>query len=238
MSNRQLIFIIIGLLAGSITYIALENIFYALGILAVYILVGLFVLLPIIKNHSTKVRKYHECYHFINNFVIALSIKKSISGSLESTINSMPNEFIDIYSGLESMSDKEKLDYLSTYFPFHVYHLFLQIINLWEENGGDIIRMSKYLIAETRYNEEYITKTETMSNHKYVEIAILWAFCAVIVVVLRFSLKDFYDKIKTQLIYVVAVILLFLFILFSIYLLIRKATDLKLKGYSENEKES
>ena len=96
MSNRQLIFIIIGLLAGSITYIALENIFYALGILAVYILVGLFVLSPILKNHSTKVRKYHECYHFINNFVIALSIKKSISGSLESTVNSMPNEFIDI----------------------------------------------------------------------------------------------------------------------------------------------
>lgn len=237
MNNRYLLFIVIGLLAGTVTYIALDNYFYAIGVLLVYALVGVFVLNPILKKHSTKVKKYHECYHFINNFVIALSIKKSIAGSLESTVNSMPNDFIDIYNGLESMNDKEKLDYLSTYFPFYVYHLFLQIVNLWEENGGDIIRMSKYLIAETRYNEEYISKCESMSSHKYVEIGVLWGFCALIVVVLRFSLKEFYDKIKTQILYIVAILILFAFILFTIYLLIQKATNLKIKGYSDNEKE-
>ena len=136
------------------------------------------------------------------------------------------------------MSDDEKLKYLSTYFSFYVYQLFLQIVELWEENGGDIIRMSKYLISEVRSNEEYITKTESMSNSKYVEIGILWGFCALIVVILRFSLKEFYDRIKVQILYIAAILGLFLFILFSIYLLIRKATDLKLKGYSENEKES
>ena len=237
MNNRYLLFTIVGLLAGVITYIALDNYFYALGVLAVYILVGVVILSPMLKKHSVKVRKFHECYHFINNFVIALSIKKSISGSLESTVNSMPSEFIDIYEGLESMSDREKLDYLGTYFQFYVYHLFLQIVDLWEENGGDIIRMSKYLIAETRFNEEYISKIETMSAHKYVEIGVLWGFCALIVVVLRFSLKEFYDKIKNQLIYVIAILVLFAFILFSIYLLIHKATSLKLKGYTENEKD-
>ncbi len=237
-NNRILLFIVIGLVAATTTYISLDNVFYAIGVLAVYILTGIFVFNPILNKHSIKVRKYHECYHFINNFVIALSIKKSISGSLESTVNSMPSEFVDIYSGLESMNDKEKLNYLQTYFPFHVFHLFLQIVDLWEENGGDILRMSKYLIAETRYNEEYITKAESMSTHKYVEIGILWAFCALIVVILRFSLKEFYDKIKTQTLFIIAILVLFVFILFTIYLLIMKATNLSLKGYYDNEKES
>lgn len=238
MNNRYILFSIIGLIAGVVTYISLDNVFYAIGVLSLYVIVGILVFSPMLQRHSIKVRKYHECYHFINNFVIALSIKKSISGSLESTVNSMPTEFIDIYSGLEAMSDKEKLNYLQTYFPFHVYNLFLQIVSLWEENGGDIIRMSKYLIAETRYNEEYITKTETMSNSKYIEISVLWAFCALIVIVLRFSLKEFYDKIKIQIFYIIAIITLFVFILFTIYLLIKKGTSLSIKGYYENEKKS
>ena len=236
MNNKYILFTLLGIIAGAITYLALDNIFIALGIIVIYLIIGILIFVPSLKRHDIKVRKFHECYHFINNFIIALSIKKSIKGSLESTVASMPTEFIDIYGGLENMSDDDRLHYLTSYFPFYVYRLFLQIISVWEEEGGDILQMSKYLITETRNNEEYISRSDTMSRHKYVEISILWGFCAAIVIVLRFALKDFYVYIKEQLIFVISVVGLMLFILFSIYLLIQKGTKLHIKGVSEDEK--
>ena len=237
MNRRLVIFLIISFLAGAITYLSLDNLYLALGVMAVYIIAGITLFTPSLEKYDIKVRKFHECYHFINNFVIALSIKKSIKGAIESAVNSMPLDFIELFEGLENMNDDDKLQYFSSHFPFYVYRLFLQIIFLWEEDGGDILQMSKYLISEVRSVEEYITKADNLSRHKYVEIAILWGFCALIVVVLRFSLKEFYDKIKTQILFIVAILVLFAFILFTIYLIIQKATNLKIKGYQENEKE-
>ena len=237
MSNRLFVFLFISLFAGIIAYIALDNVFIALGVLVIYLLVCLAILSPIMKRHGIKIRKFHECYHFINNFIISLSIKKSIPGSLETTVSSMPNEFIDLYNGLENMSEREKLNYLSTYFPFYVFNLFLQIVSIWEEEGGDILAMSKYLISEIRSNEEYINKAESMSSHKYVEIGVLWAFCMAIIVILRFTLKDFYSHIKTQMLYIISIVGVLLFVLLTVFLLVQKGTSLAIKGYSENEKD-
>ena len=236
MNRRLIIFLIISFLAGAITYLSLDNLYLALGVMAVYIIAGITLFTPSLEKYDIKVRKFHECYHFINNFVIALSIKKSIKGAIESAVNSMPLDFIELFEGLENMNDDDKLQYFSSYFPFYVYRLFLQIIFLWEEDGGDILQMSKYLISEVRSIEEYITKADNLSRHKYVEIAILWGFCAVIVIVLRFALKDFYSLIKEQILFNIAILLLMLFILASIYLLIKRGTHLSIKGGDENEK--
>lgn len=235
MGNKLFTFLVVSLIVGVITYIALDNIMIAAIVLATYVLASMFIFVPMLNKHSIKVKRYHECYHFINNFVIALSIKKSIGGSLETTVNSMPNEFIELYESLENMTDKEKLNYLSSYFYFYVYQLFLQIINLWEEQGGDILQMSKYLIGEVRNNEEYITKSDAMAAHKYVEISILWGFSLLIIVILRFSLKDFYQSIKGKALFVVSICLTMFFVLMTIYLLTSKGTNLKLKG-NGNEK--
>lgn len=231
------IFIIISLVVAVISFIVLENIFISVGILLAYLLISLILLIPTLRKYDTKITKYHECYHFINNLIISLSIKKSILGALQTTVNSMPSEFVDMFNSIEKMSEIEKLEYLSTYFYFYDYQLFLQIISLWEEQGGDIIAMSKYLTGEIRNNEEYITKCETLSKRKYVEIGVLWLLSLSILVFLRFALKDFYNKIKGQLLFIVSISIIMLFILFSIYLLIKKGTLLAIKGYQNNEKD-
>ena len=148
----------------------------------------------------------------------------------------MPQEFVEQYNAIEQTSDKERLDYLSTYFSFYDYQLFLKVIFLWEEQGGDIIEMSKYLTGEIRNNEEYISKCETLTKRKYFEIGTLWLLALAILVFLRFALKDFYTKIKHQTLFIVSVSLIILFILFSIYLLIKKGTLLAIRGYQNNEK--
>ena len=119
---------------------------------------------------------------------------------------------------------------------FRWYQLFLQILAVWQDEGGDIIAMSKYLTSEIRNNEEYLSKCETLTKRKYFEIGVLWMLCLAILIFLRFALKDFYTKIKGQLVFIISITLLAIFILFSIYLLVRKATSVAIKGDNKNEK--
>ena len=234
--NRYLIFSLISIGIAVIVYIALDSLLYSLPVFIIYLLVAFLLLIPKLKKHSFRVMRFHECYHFINNFIIALSIKKSISGAMESTVSTMPSEFIEVYDSIENQSEMDKLNYLSDYFGFDVYLLFLQIIELWQDEGGDILAYSKHLISESQYNEEYISKVEANSKKKVFELVTLWAFCLVILVFLRFSLQDFYQHIKGQIFFIVSILIFSLFVLFSIFLLVVRMTKIDLKGKLAYEK--
>lgn len=231
------IFIAITLIMGGISYLTTENIFLTVGVVLLYGLVSYFLFVPQFVKFDKVVERFHECYHFINNFIISLSIKKSVSLALENVILSMNQDFQTTFAALQDMHDDEKLKYLSTnYFPFHVYQLFLQIVELYQEEGGDILEMSKFLLQELRFSEEYTSTSKTMGKNKYIEIAILWLMCVGILIFTRFTLKDFYAYLKNQIFFIVAIGIFMLFVLFSIYVLIYRATNIKLKGYNDHEK--
>lgn len=238
MKKYASIFIFISLLVAVVAYISMENIFIAVGILAFSLILSFLLIIPLIKKSAITRQKFQECYHFINNFIISLSIKKSVAGAIETTVGSMPSEFVDLFNSLENMSENEKLSYLSSYFEFHDYQLFLQIVFLWEEQGGDIFKMSKYLMSDIRNNEEYLTTTASLAKRKYVEVGVLWALTFAIIIFLRFSLKDFYDKVKGQLLFLIAITAIIAFSLVSIYLLIRSGTSNHLKGNVIHEKDA
>lgn len=236
MNSKFVLFLLLSLVCGVISYISLSNIIVSLGIIATYLLASILLINPLLKQYEIKSKRYHENYHFINNFIIALSIKKSIKGALESILGSMPSEFNEMVEGIENMNDHEKINYLSTYFTFHSYRLFLQIIDFWEEEGGDILNMSKFLLDDIRHEEEYISKSSTLFTRKVGELISMWGICLLILVVLRFSLKEFYLNIQSQPLFMIAICILFAFLLFTIYLLIYKGTSLKIKGVRKNEK--
>ena len=149
----------------------------------------------------------------------------------------MNEDFRNMLYNLSELSEAEKVRYLNTtYFPFHVYRLFIEIIDIYEEEGGDILNMSKYLLQECRLNEEYINVTASYTHKKYLDFAVLWAISLAILVLLRFTLTQFYVYIKNQIFFIAGLAVLAIFIAFSIYLLISKGTHIDIKGYNEHEK--
>ena len=236
-SKLFIIFFIISLVMAGASYLATDNYIMLGAVFIVYISLSLLFYIPRIVNFESQCQRFHECYHFISNFIISLSIKKSINASLENVALSMGKDFQEMMGKLDNMMEKDKIKYLAgSYFPFHVYKLFLQVIDLYEEEGGDILEMSKYLLQEARNSEEYITTCRSLATHKYIEISWLWAATVLIIVLLRFTLKDFYASIKEQLFFLIALAVIFLFIAFSIFVLIKRGTETKLKGYEHHEK--
>ena len=231
------IFIFASLIIAVVFYLASDNYFIAIGVFIVYFIVGLFVFLPLLGRHTKVCERYHECYHFVNNFIIALSIKKSIGAALENAVYSMTSDFQDMVAKLDNMDDAQKLRYLQgSYFPFHTYQLFIHVIELYQEEGGDILQMSKYLIADARNAEEYINTTSSISKRKYMEITVLWLFSLAILVILRFSLQSFYNIIKEQLFFQISLVAISLFVLVCYWVLFLRGTNVHLKGYDKHEK--
>lgn len=235
---NQVVFIgiIISLIFGSASFIASNN--FIVGIIC-FVLPLLYFLLFVrrkIALYQTKVNRFKECYHFINNYIVSLSIKNSVSSSFDSTIESMPDSFKDNIENIETFSYKEKIEHMSSYFRFHVYSLFIDLINLYEEQGGNILEMSRYLLEEVRLIDEYIFACESITRKKMVEFTILWFLTIVIMVVMRFALSQFFTTISKQIFYPIGIGAIVLFALLSIHIAIMKMCKLKIKGWNDNEK--
>ena len=233
-------FILVGLtvsfaLAG-LSFLASENPIISISIFLLTNLFFVFVVKRRIDKAHLKIHRYHQCFQFINNFVISLNIKGSLNAAMQSgyeTANEATKEIID---SIKEMNEEEKLTYLTKYFRFDLYHLFVDTIILWNEEGGDILKMSRFLVEQIRLKEEYLLTCQSIHKTKTIEFAILWSIALSILVVLRFALSQFFSYILHTIIYQVSIVVIMLFFLLSIYLLVSRVTYLELEGWKDEEK--
>ena len=235
MNSYLIISFAISIILGIVGLLASNNLIVTIVVVAISIIYFLFLDKPIVNKFQIKVQRFKECYHFINTFVVSLSIKENLAGAYESAISAMPDDFNEKQGNIDSFDIKEKLEHIGKYFHFHVYRLFLDLINIWSEQGGDILNMSHYLINETRVIEEYINKSIMINKKRIVEFVILWLLTLGIMSFLRFVLAQFYQTLVTQLFYPIGVGVILLFALFSIYLAMKKMFFIEIKGWDDHE---
>lgn len=232
-------FILIGLLVSiifaAVAYLSTSNLIVGIIIAIVSILYFIFIANKEVTLLKTKINRFNECYYFINNFIVTLSVKGSLKASFDSVSKYASNELDEVLVGIQDLNENEKIRYLQKYFKFHIFHLFVDLLDIYQEEGGDIISMSNYLINQLRITEEYIIKVNQMNNRKLFEFSTLWIFSLVILVTLRFALSEFYSYLKTQIFYLIGIGIVFIFILISIHLLILKMKDIDLRGWTDEK---
>ena len=228
--------IIISVILGVTSFVASNNYIICIVIMISFILYFLFIARPIMRKYETKIKRFDECYHFINTFVVSLSIKGSVTSAYESSMQVMSEDFISSIENIDTFSQKDKLDHINKYFRFHVFSLFVDLINIYEEQGGNILEMSHYLLEETRFIEEYISSSKSIAKKKMVEFAILWLLTLGIMVFMRFALSQFFDVIAKQIFYPIGILFICLFCLLSIHIAICKMTKLQIRGWDDAEK--
>ena len=231
MNSILILFIILTIAFPSITYIVTNNL---ISTLIVMLITGLYLFLyayPHIQKSIKRNKSFHSCYSFINTYIISLSVNGSLLAAFESTKLTMDLEEKQVIDGLSNLSELEKLDYLKKYYDFDIYYLFLSVIKVWVEQGGDIFHLAHYLIEETRRDEDYLIKCEQISKRKSVEFSLLWVFTLIIIIALRYSLNSFYSQITRNLLFQVAIVSIFVLLLLSVHLLVTKINNIQIKGY-------
>ena len=234
--NLVLVGIVVSLVFAGVTFIASQNIFSAIGVLIIFTLFFVLIARRLVNNSQQKIHRYHECYQFINSFIISLNVKGSLNSALQSSYDTADSGTREIIDSIKELTDEEKLAYLVKYFKFDLYRLFVDTVSLWNEQGGDIIKMSHHLIEQVRLKEEYLLACESINKSKSLEFVILWSIALMILAALRFALSQFFIRISQTIFYQIAVVVTMLFALVSIYILIKRITNLNLEGWKEDEK--
>ena len=231
MGKFHFLFFIIIMIFGVTSYIGTSSILITVLVVITSFIYFYFIARKIIKDYLMRSKRFHDCYTFINSFIVSLSIKGSLVSAFENEKLAMDKNYLSIYQGISTLHDEEKLDYLKNYFSFDVYNLFLSIVKIYISQGGDIFNLSEYLTSELRRNEDYLITIEGTLKRKAVDFAILWIFTLLMLVILRFSLNEFYIHISNLLFYKLAIGALYLIILISIHILIMKATKVEIRGF-------
>ena len=228
--------IIVSLIFSGVTFIATQNIFSPILIFVLSIAFFLLIARRQINKSQQKIHRYHQCFQFINSYLISLNVKGSLSSALESSYETADEGTKEIIDSIKELSEEEKINYLTKYFKFDLYHLFVDMVSLWNEQGGDILKMSHHLVEQVRLKEEYLLTCESLNKSKTIEFVVLWAIALVILASLRFALSQFFDHISKTIVYQVAVVVVMLFALLSIYILISRITSINLEGWKDDEK--
>lgn len=234
--NFLLIGFFVSVAFAGLCFIASEN--YISSLIIFLISIGFFVFIVRRQKdkYQDKTRRYHQCFRFINTYIVSLSIKGSLSYARESCYNISEPKVKEVMDSIKEMDEEEQLSYLCKYFKFDLYHLFVDTISLWNEQGGDILSMTQRLINKARLKEEYLLTCESLHKGRIVEFSILWSITLIILASLRFALSQFYSKVIKTPFYQVAVVVIFLFVLISIYVLTKRVSNVTLEGWKDDEK--
>lgn len=229
MKNTTLIAIVVSLVIGGIAYLCSNNYYVAGGLTLVYLLYYLVIAMKKIKKYLANNERIHHCYHFVNSFIITMSVKGSLDDAYNNAIQGASGEFSDIVSELENMAVMERLEYLRQYFNLAVYKMFINVINIYQEQGGNLLSMGENLIQETTRIEETLNKSNSSIKKILVEFFVLWIISFGVLIFLRFGIPDFYETMLKSLPFFISLIVFFVLFLFSLHVFLTRATKLYIK---------
>lgn len=229
MKNIKMIFIILSLVLGITCYIACNSYVIAICIGLFSISFFLFLISPKIKKYIDSVTRYNNFHQFMNSFIISLSV----TNSLEISYANAKSTLIETYRNL--LQDRESFYELVDIFPYNNYRLFSDVIRLWEEEGGDILKESEYILRLSRNAQEEILEASHNIKKTLVDFIALWSISISIMVFIRFALKQFYEHIANNMVYQIGTAVVILFALISVYIFTQKACAIDLNEVKEDE---
>lgn len=223
---NKVLYCVIALIIGGIAWAGTDS-WLLSGIIAMVVLVYLlFYVEKILKKHRQDIKKRHECYQFINSFIIAISVKKTVGAALETISDQFNGTFKEELQSVEHLDSLDTITYLNKYFALPLYDLFLKIINLYLEQGRDILQMSELLIYEARRMEENINVLDIMGKRKAINFAILWIMTAVIILFCRFGIRAFYIQMLSSPLFLSILVGFFVFAILSFHLMLKQYVEI------------
>ena len=234
MKKVDLIFIVLSLVVSLTSYLATNIIYIPSGIFIVYLLYYFFLIRKRIKNYLAKVEVTHACYHFINSFIITLSVKESLEEAYTNGLRLAPKSLTEETVEIENMTIIERIKFLRSYFNLGVFKMFINIIELHQEQGGSILTLSDSLIRECTRVEKTLSESTSIGNRHLVEFLVLWLLSFFILIFLRFALAQFYTQMIRSTLIIGLIIGFYFIFLVSIHLFLLKFTSISIKEDIEN----
>lgn len=229
MLGVTIVYIFVSALISGICFLTTDNIFITVGVFAIYVLYFYIYLRKRFVKYFSLIGRAHSCYFFINSFIITMSVKESYSEAFDSGIR-IEDKNLHIYTKeLNELSPSDKVTYLRSYFKLSIYKMFLNILEIYDDQGGNILTMTENIIKEATRMEKTISQTVSIGNKHLIEFILLWAMSFGVLLFMRFGVSDFYQMMLKNPIFVPLLVVFFLICLVSVHLFFQTFTNLTIK---------
>ena len=222
-------FILLSLVISITGYISTNILYVSLAIFLVYLLYYFLLIRRKIKHYYDRINRIHSCYHFINSFTITLSVKESFEDAYTNGLRLEDKNIEEEISQIENMPIIDRIKYLRRYFNLGIYRMFVNVVSLYQEQGGNILNLSDGLLRECTRVEKSLSESVSIGNKHLVEFIILWFLSFLVLVFLRFSLAQFYFQMISSRMIIAMICGFYLLCLLSIHLFMMKYVKISIK---------
>ena len=222
-------FLIISIVISIICFLTTSNIYFAIGIFVIYVAYYFLYLFKKFKSYNSLVKRIHSCYFFINSFLITLSVKESYSEAYESGLRIEDSQLHLFANELNELSDLEKVKYLKNYFKLAIYKMFLNVLEIYQDQGGNILTISENLMRECTRTEKTLNDSSNLGIKHLIEFIVLWTLSFAVLLFMKFGIGNFYNKMLNNPIFVPMIFCFFLLCLLSLHLFIKTFVNLSVK---------
>lgn len=229
MKKITISFIVVAFLLSIVCYLVTFKLIISGILLVGFVLYYFFYLRKKFVEFYSKIERVHTCYYFINSFLITLSVKNSLEEAYESGIRLNNKNLNDQINELGQLNIYDRVKYLRGYFNLSIYKMFLNILDLYQDQGGNILNMSDNVIRECTRTEKTLSETRSIGTKHLVEFVILWLLSIGILVFMRFAISDFYTTMVEDPIFVPLIFVFFLICFGSIHFFFKTYTNLTIK---------
>lgn len=229
MLTISIIFVCISLAIAVLCFITTSNIFFSLGVLVIYVAYYFLIQYKRIKKYKSLVNRVHSCCFFINSFLITMSVKESFEDGYISGLRAKNSELTMFTNELNDLAYSERVIYLKNYYKLAIYKMFLNVLDIYQDQGGNILTMSENLIRECSRTEKTLNDSSSLGVKHLVEFIMLWALSFAILLFMKFSLKDFYEKMLANPIFTPLIFVYFLICLLSLHFFLNSFANLSIK---------
>ena len=226
---RDAFFVLLTFMLAVVAYFASLDIYLPIFVLLSYLLYYFVIGRKFIVKKDRLTKLIHACYHFINAFIISMSVKESLEDAYQSGIRFEDKELNEITENLENLKVSDRILYLREFFNLAVFKMFINVLNLYQDQGGNILSMSDDLISEATRIEKSVSESLAESNRYLGQFLLLWIMSTSVLLFIRFSISSFYLTMSKSPVFVGFLLVFFVLILFSIHLFIVRYSSIVVK---------
>ena len=226
---RDALFVLLTIMLAIVAYLTSFDIYIPIFVVASYLLYYFVLGRRYLIKKDRLTRRIHACYHFINAFIISMSVKESVEDAYQSGIRYEDKELNEITENLENLKVSDRITYLREFFNLAVFKMFINVLSLYQDQGGNILNMSDELISESTRIEKSLSESLIESNRYLGQFLLLWIMSVSVLLFIRFSISSFYVSMSKSSIFVGFLLVFFILILFSIHLFIVRFSSIVVK---------
>lgn len=221
---------LVSLLASLASFYLTNNFYFLIGTLSVFVLY--FVIYEVLFKHKERgrLKRNQDLTVFIHDFFLAYNIDFSLEKAINAAQEKVSPNLKEAIKMLDEFKCEDKLERLGEYFSSSLYQLFLKTIDLCEHYSEDRVKTISFLLEE---NNRYVLNQKSLQKSIWralVEFSLLWIISFLILIIIRFAVNNYFDKIIASWIYLIGIAVYFVFFLFSIHLFMQ-ATHRRIKQY-------